>query len=165
MNVRLLVACAAAVGLIACSGNSSSSSSSGSTSGTSTTTGGTTGSTTGGTTTGGSTTGGTTGGASVNGCSAASATDLTGQATAHIAIAGFAYSPACIKVSTGTQVTIDASGTHPLSGGTNCTADTSSPIPQGTSAKTVTFSTAGSFGFFCQNHCQSNGMQGAVFVQ
>ena len=160
-----ILGAAALAAFAGCSSDSGGSSTSGSSGGSSTA--GSTGSTGGsssGSTSGSS--GGSSGGA-VNGCTAASATDMTGQAAVTVAISGFAYSPPCVKVDTGTVVTIDASTVHPLRPGTDCHEDTTgqSPITSSTSNEAVTFGSAGTFGFFCANHCVSNGMKGAVFVQ
>jgi plastocyanin len=76
----------------------------------------------------------------------------------------FKYSPACLKVTAGTVVTIQASDTHPLDGLT--TGSANNPIPAGpsTTDQMVTFATAGFYPFHCDIHA-SIGMTGVVWVQ
>lgn len=84
---------------------------------------------------------------------------------------GSVYSPPCIKISAGSQVSFSGEFTfHPLRGGEvvgmTLMPDANSPITDtnsGTSA-TFTFPSAGDFGFYCQVHGPF-GMAGAVFVQ
>jgi plastocyanin len=105
----------------------------------------------------------------LNGCTLATATDLTGQSMVNISFGGFFYTPKCIKVSPGTMVTW--SGTfmsHPLQGGA---VVNNVPFPDNSSiqltntgtSKTITFGAAGAFPYYCQFHV--NSMQGVVFVQ
>ena len=104
-----------------------------------------------------------------HGCTVATATDMTGTATVTIATTGaFTYDPACIRVSTGTVVTIRASGVHPLTDATCSPAD--SPIPTGAMAdQTLTFEHAGQYGFYCTNHVSDpttgTGMAGLIIVE
>jgi plastocyanin len=78
--------------------------------------------------------------------------------------ADFKYSPACLKVTAGTMVTIQGSTTHPLVGLT--TGSGNSPIPPGPSTmdQMVTFTTPGFYPFHCDLHF-SIGMSGVVWVQ
>ena len=94
-------------------------------------------------------------------------TDMTSYVSGMTTImttADFKYSPACLKVSSGTTVTIQASTTHPLSGLSTGTAN--NPIPTGgsTTDQAVTFSAAGFYPFRCDMHF-SIGMIGVVWVQ
>jgi len=104
----------------------------------------------------------------LNGCDAASAEDHTGEDAVAIATDGFSYSPACVRVSAGTRVTIQSNfASHPLEPGNAATreADDGSPIvptAAGTSVDVV-FVSAGAFGFYCQVHAPT--MAGAVFVE
>ncbi len=144
-------------------GGSDTGATTGSTSTTSTTATGTGGSTSTSTGTGG------TAPEPLNGCVASSAEDHTADTAVSISFGGalgFAYSPPCIKVKTGTAVTFNgAFASHPLSGGDDGTKDASSPIKETTSGSTATFtlSTAGAYGFFCEFHVGA-GMKGAIFV-
>jgi plastocyanin len=139
-----------------------------STGGTTTGSGGHTSTTTTTTTT---TTSGTGGGNTsiTNGCTEAMATDDTSMTAVTITFGGndgLKYSPACVKVKSGTMVTFSGDfTTHPLSGGVSGTKDATSPIKETTTGMSASFtmSTAGTFGFFCEVH-QSLGMQGAIYV-
>jgi plastocyanin len=95
-------------------------------------------------------------------CTAAS-TYVTG-ATTITTTATFTYSPACLKVTAGSSVTIQASAVHPLSGLTTGSAD--NPIPTGgkTADQMVTFPTPGFYPFHCDVHF-GIGMSGVVWVQ
>jgi plastocyanin len=88
---------------------------------------------------------------------------VTGM-TAIATTAAFQYSPACLKVTAGTMVTIDASAIHPLVGLT--TGSANNPIPAGpsTTPQMVTFTTPGFYPFHCNIHF-SIGMAGVVWVQ
>ena len=111
---------------------------------------------------------GASGAQTLNGCEAATAEDHTSDATLTIATSGLGYSPACVKVKAGTDVTFNADfGIHPLRGGDAASReeDEGSPIDDtdsGTSV-TFTFASAGAFGFYCNIHAPS--MAGAVFVE
>jgi plastocyanin len=130
-----------------------------------------------------STTGSTSGGGAapsgeVNGCTEATATDMTADKTVTINFGGaigLKYSPACVKVAKGTVVTWDGDfSVHPLVGGTVtgsgasavASSDAASPITEakasGMSAS-VTFADDGPFPFYCAVHF-SDGMEGAIFV-
>jgi plastocyanin len=120
----------------------------------------------------GSTTGGTT--TAVNTCTEAAATDMTSMKAVTIDFGGTAdtYRPNCVEVATGTAVTWSGDfSVHPLMGGTVSgsaapTVDATSPITEakasGMSA-TVTFTTAGTFPYYCAVH-YGIGMVGAIFV-
>jgi plastocyanin len=167
----LAISCLAGVWAVACSSTTSSgtqgtSSGGGSSTSTTTTEGTTTSnsSTTSNTSTTGSTTTTTSTSSStmVNGCDPSTTTVSSGNVTITfpMAAAPMQYSPACVKVHMGSTVTWNGSFTnHPL------TPDgTGNPIPStsaGTTPVTVTFPTAGSYGFHCQFHAS---MLGAVFV-
>jgi len=104
----------------------------------------------------------------LNGCDAATAEDHTGDATVTIATSGLGYSPACVKVKAGTQVTFNSDfAIHPLRGGdaSSREEDESSPIEATDSGTTIAFAfpSAGAFGFYCNIHAPS--MAGAVFVE
>ena len=110
----------------------------------------------------------------INGCTPATATDLSGMATPTVTFGGaggLAYTPRCSKINAGQAVTFSGMFTaHPLRGGTVVggvpTLDPSSPITAtdtGTSA-TIAFPTAGVYGFYCNLH-GSGGMNGAIYVQ
>ncbi|MFO0684750.1 MAG: plastocyanin/azurin family copper-binding protein [Sandaracinus sp.] len=107
----------------------------------------------------------------LNGCTASTAFDFTSQGTVTIDVAGLAYTPQCIRVRTGTIVTLNANfGFHPLRPGTVsagvATPDPTSPIPSrdaGTSA-TFTVLAPGAYGYYCNNHFFA-GMYGAIFVE
>lgn len=93
--------------------------------------------------------------------------DMTSYVTGMTAIAttaDFKYSPACLKVTAGTMVTIDASATHPLVG--LGTGSANNPIPVGPSMtpQAVTFATPGFYPFHCNVHF-TIGMAGVVWVQ
>ena len=81
---------------------------------------------------------------------------------------GRSYSPRCVKVKAGAQVTIQASGMHPLAAMAPFNA-TVNPFANGTFAsdQTRTVTSHGVFGFFCTNHGDQsgNGMAGMVSVE
>ncbi len=118
--------------------------------------------------------------AQLNGCDPVTATDLTGMGAVSIdfgGVLGLVYSPKCIKVSAGTEVTFNGSfSSHPLKAGVVqngaeiADAAGTTPLPTaagglgtGTTA-TFTMSSAGSFGYYCIPH-GTFGMNGAIFVQ
>jgi plastocyanin len=111
----------------------------------------------------------------VNGCIPGMADDHTGQATFTVTFADVpgvnAYEPRCFTVSEGTQVTFEGNfAHHPLVGGAIVDGvempDASSPFglltDTGTSS-TFTLPTAGTYGFYCDQHFEV-GMAGAAFV-
>lgn len=107
----------------------------------------------------------------VNGCTEAAAEDKRGEAAVTITTNGLSYSPACVRVSPGTVVTINSNfgSGHPMTGGMlvdgTATPDPSSPIPATTAGTSVSFTldTQGFFGYYCTNHVNL-GMKGAVLV-
>jgi plastocyanin len=84
------------------------------------------------------------------------------------------YSPACVRVTAGSTLTIQASAMHPLEGMTK-NGDSPNPIAQGQPSTgylqdaTFTFPTAGSYGFFCNVHgsdtAKGGTMTGVVYVE
>ncbi len=106
--------------------------------------------------------------AAVGGCNPQDYVVLTGP-TVKIAINGRGYSPKCARVKVGTQVIIDATGNHPLQG--IPTGGVVNPIVDelggAVAAKTVVFTQAGNFGYFCVAHGDDTGagMAGAVLVE
>jgi plastocyanin len=121
------------------------------------------GSNTGGAPEGGAPEGGSGGAALVNGCSLATAEDMTGMEPTLTWDFGH---QSCIIVSVGTRVTWEGDqGLHPLVGGVSPTVDAGSPIADAMTAgttTTVTFDTAGDYPYFCNAHTN---MQGVVYVQ
>jgi plastocyanin len=114
--------------------------------------------------------GGTSGGAGATGgafmaiapCSTVSSY-LAGM-TAIATTADFKYSPACVKVTPGSMVTIDASAIHPLVGLSTGSANNPIPVGPSTTQQAVTFTTPGFYPFHCNVHF-SIGMAGVVWVQ
>lgn len=107
--------------------------------------------------------------AMLNGCTLATAQDMTGQPAVTINFGSFFYTPKCVKVSTGTQVTWSGTfSAHPLQGGAvvnNVGFPDNAQIPLTNTgmSKTITFPTAGAYPYYCVFHV--NSMQGVVFVQ
>jgi len=113
------------------------------------------------------TTGG--GGALLNGCDAATATDMTGMTDVTITQEGLAYSPKCIKITAGTNVKFVSSfAAHPLVGGVvdgTKMPDGASPItPTSTGMEATFVIPAGDYGYYCDVHALS-GMFGAIFSE
>jgi plastocyanin len=113
----------------------------------------------------------------VNGCTRASAKNLTGHASVTIHFPSpattFRFSPACVRVSKGTHITWSGEfSVHPLQAGRVnastgvATVSTTSPIHHETSGThaTFTFGKTGTFGYYCTRHYRL-GMKGAVFVE
>jgi len=111
----------------------------------------------------------------VNGCT--NFTDATGASASRSigfggATIGNAYSPNCLAVAAGQQVTFAGSFTaHPLAPGAAASAgggagSPNNPIQSMTSGNTVTFTfpAAGTYPFFCTAH-QGLGMYGAIQVR
>ncbi len=107
----------------------------------------------------------------VNGCTLATATDMTGSAAVDISAISAWSIPhaACVIVSPGTTVswTGNFSG-HPIAGGETGSADSASPITvagPGSGNETISalLETAGEYPYFCISHLRS--MQGVVYVQ
>jgi plastocyanin len=103
----------------------------------------------------------------VNGCTVASAVDMTGVAAVDLAyddpVAG---SNKCVRVSAGTAVTWSGDfGAHPLQGGVAPFIDPCSVITEATPAggiATVTFENVGVYPFFCNFHPDT--MAGVIYV-
>lgn len=110
-------------------------------------------------------------GDTINGCTEATAEDQTGKADFTITFTSFAYTPPCVKVSAGTNVTFSGDfASHPLvggevSGGTKF-PDPTSPITMTNTGMTATFTLAnpGTFPFYCDLHTGLK-MYGVVYVQ
>jgi plastocyanin len=112
--------------------------------------------------------------ASLNGCSPATATDRTGEAAVTITFpnGNSTYSPRCIIVDAGTDITFDGSfGNHPLVGGIIVGgaeqpqgAGPFFPTTSSGTSKTFMDLALGSYPYFCDVH-GSGGMNGAVFVR
>ncbi|MCB9787698.1 MAG: hypothetical protein H6744_13530 [Deltaproteobacteria bacterium] len=106
----------------------------------------------------------------LNGCTMAEATDRTGESAVSLTDISAWTLPhkACIIVDEGTVVTWSGNFTfHPLTGGETPTPDATSPITiagpgTGTTDIAVTFTTAGSYPYYCLVHLSS--MQGVVYV-
>jgi plastocyanin len=158
----VLLATAAGLTLGACSSDDSTERGSGGSSGT------------GGSSSG---TGGSTGSTMINGCDSATAEDHTSDTNVDVTFPNTqseqdapTYKPACVKIKAGSTVTFKGDFTaHPLTGGEHkglmAEEDTSSPIKNGTGmSTTITFSTAGTFPYYCGYHYLAN-MEGAVFVE
>jgi hypothetical protein len=79
-------------------------------------------------------------------------------------VGGDVYAPKCIKITTVQMVTIQASGTHPLTVAACSPSDFASGIQRGTG--TYTPGEIGIFGFHCVNHGSElgTGMSGAIQV-
>jgi len=111
----------------------------------------------------------------VNGCHTADFA-ATGTRIQYGEPLGLKYSPQCLSVSVGQQVTFFADTTtganfsiHPLRPGTAPTSDPGSAgnpiVNQDTGSQyMVTFNTAGTYGYYCLSH-ESSGMYGAIQVK
>lgn len=84
-----------------------------------------------------------------------------------ISITGRGYSPRCLKVSPGTQVTIQASARHPLQGIEGAPANPFVRGSAGSEPDTQTLNAPGAYGYFCTAHGDNrgNGMAGIVVVE
>jgi len=86
-----------------------------------------------------------------------------------IAVNGRGYTPKCLKVKKGTVAVFEASSEHPLQG--VATAGVVNPIFDelggAVQPKTVTFTQAGTFAYFCVAHGDESGagMSGAIMVE
>jgi plastocyanin len=110
---------------------------------------------------------------SVNGCTVASAQDLTAMSATTVTFdnGNLSYAPKCIKVAVGTSVTFDGPfAGHPLLGGTvvggTVTPDATGPfvpVTNTSTSKTFVMTAPGTFPYFCVPHA-TLGMNGAVFV-
>jgi plastocyanin len=103
-------------------------------------------------------------------------TDAGGQTVAVHATSNLTFSPATVTVHVGDTVqwTFDTGG-HTVTSGSGCAADNKFCSPNDTSCSTGTtsasgstyshtFTTAGTFPYFCTTHCSLN-MTGTVTVQ
>jgi plastocyanin len=106
----------------------------------------------------------------INGCELGTATDFTAQSAVNVTFGGTAYTPKCIRVSQGTQVTFSGTfGSHPLMGGyvqggvNPAASGPFVPVTNTGSMKTVTMTQTGTFPYYCTVHALA-GMTGAVFV-
>lgn len=90
----------------------------------------------------------------------AASTAWAGGVAESIGISGFTYVPADVSIDLGETVSIEASGFHPLR------LDDSADIACNVDCQ-ITYLSAGSFGFYCENHGAPNGinMAGSVTVQ
>jgi plastocyanin len=111
------------------------------------------------------------GGASVHDCAQATATDMTSQTAVTITFPSLAYTPPCVRVKAGTDVTFQGDfASHPLIGGEFLdnikTPDTSSPITPTKTGMTATFTmaTAGAYPYYCDVHASVK-MYGVIFVE
>jgi plastocyanin len=107
----------------------------------------------------------------VNGCDPATATDMTKMNKVTIGTQGLAYTPPCVRVSAGTDVTWNSNfALHPLVGGVvegvMEKPDANSPIKPTSMGMMATFKfpDPGVYGFYCDTHSAA-GMMGAVFVE
>jgi plastocyanin len=105
------------------------------------------------------------GAASVNGCTLADATDMTAHNVVDLTWSNPHHE--CTLIHAGATVTWTGDfAVHPLVGGITPTEDASSPItttgPVG-NAKSVVFSQAGDYPYFCTVHLTA--MQGVIYVQ
>ncbi len=86
-----------------------------------------------------------------------------------IAISGRGYTPRCLKVKSGTAVTIQASERHPLQG-VQVPGNPSNPFVRGSDAtrpETHTLVEPGKYAYFCTDHGDSHGggMAGEILVE
>lgn len=104
-------------------------------------------------------------GPEVNGCTRASADDMTGQAT--VDLTWTLPHQQCFVIDAGTAVTWTGDFVlHPLAGGVTGTPDDGSPITgtdQAGASTSVTFDTAGDYPYYCQVHLGQ--MQGVIYVE
>ena len=90
--------------------------------------------------------------------------------TVQIGINGRGYSPSCLQVRPGIQVTIQASQGHPLQGVPNAPGQPANPFARGTEGvvpDTQVLSSSGSYRYFCTRHgdADGNGMAGEIRVR
>ena len=95
---------------------------------------------------------------------------VQGSATNTIKIVGHTFSPKCLRVPVGAQVTIQAGGIHPLQGQPEINGAANPLITSNggaTSPVTITLRTVGQIGYYCENHGSPDGegMAGAILVQ
>lgn len=93
--------------------------------------------------------------------------DHTADATVSIAFSGFAYSPHCIRISPGTVVSIPGSSLHPLRSATCSPSDTPIAATPTPSNGDYTFTTPGTYGYYCNAHGTNSGggMAGLIIVE
>ena len=98
--------------------------------------------------------------AEVSGCSEADY--VVADLESSVAVQGFSYTPRCLKVVVGSQVTIAASGHHPLAP----QAQGNNPIMETENTQTYEFNEPGVFGYFCTRHGDEDGtgMAGSIWV-
>ena len=80
-----------------------------------------------------------------------------------IAFSGGSYTPKCLKILIGSEVTVSASKRHPLfSQGVNPL----NPITATETTKSFEFNDPGFFGYFCDKHgdASGSGMAGSIWV-
>jgi plastocyanin len=101
----------------------------------------------------------------VNGCTLASATDMTNMSTVNLTWTDSHQQ--CIVVSAGTTVIWNGDfASHPLDGGVTGITDAASPITLASPVAmqtSVTFNNVGDFPYYCTVHLAS--MQGVIYVQ
>ena len=95
---------------------------------------------------------------------------VQGGATNTIKIVGHTFSPKCLRISVGSQVTIQAGGIHPLQGQPEINGAANPLINTNggaTSPVTITLQNVGQIGYYCENHGSPDGqgMAGAILVQ
>lgn len=94
----------------------------------------------------------------VSGCEESDYVD--GDIKSSIVTQGLSYTPKCLRIVVGSEVTIAASGHHPLA---PLVSDENNPIEESSESVTVTFDEVGVFGYKCVNH-EAAGMVGAIMV-
>lgn len=105
-----------------------------------------------------------------NGCTYATATDMTGEATVDVTDIARWMVPheVCIIVSAGTEVRFTGNfSNHPFTGGETGSEDPDSPFTaigpgSGSGTLTTTLDAAGDFPYYCTLHLQL--MQGVIYV-
>ncbi len=91
------------------------------------------------------------------------------ESQATVAISGGGYTPKCLKVKSGTAVTIQASPRHPLQG-VQVAGNPTNPFVRGTEAtrsETHSLVEPGRYAYFCTHHgdSQGGGMAGEILVE
>lgn len=91
-------------------------------------------------------------------------TTMTGMAAVTVDFgSGFSYSPSCLRVDVGTAVTLPGASFHPLAQG--CGMEDVGIADGATTNQTVTFTTAGTYGFYCMFHGAPDGSGMAMLVE
>ncbi|MCB0378579.1 MAG: hypothetical protein KDD33_08815 [Bdellovibrionales bacterium] len=87
---------------------------------------------------------------------------VEGDLSASVATMGRSYTPKCLKVVVGSEVSISASQHHPLAP----LPGDGNPIPSTEQTASVLFENPGVFGYFCTRHGDTDGtgMAGAIWV-